>query len=322
MPENFVNNSIKYMKKISRIFLVFSLLFAFSAISANAQITSISQVKDVKPGDKHYEALRSLVEVYGVFEPLEGDTFRANDPLTREQFIIMLNEGLDQLMEVAAAEDESISTYELIQGYSANNTNITSISSIKDIKASYSYYDHLQSLVERYGIDICDADKNFRPAKTVTEKEFYTWITNIFGAKVGGNPSAVKAITRSEFAIVMNAAFDSVVGKIGGGGEAEELEKRTGLIKNLPSKGRAQITNYLKSYLPDNTCINFSGADADLKLATDKGGIWNDYKIKNGDTGDIVFETTNSCQKGEKLVLLRVGTAIVTMNLKGIKKLK
>lgn len=200
------------MKKINLRSLILTISFTLLAVSVNAQnITRISQIKDVKSTDKHYEALQSLVERYGVFS---DKTFRMNDPLTREDFVVLLNNGLYRMLELAAATEEEILPFELFESFSANETKITSISQIKDISAGYSQYADLESLTLRFGIDICDKDKYFRPTKTVTEKEFYTWITRIFNGSVNSNPSATKTITRSEWAIVMNAAFDSVNEKI------------------------------------------------------------------------------------------------------------
>ena len=122
------------MKLIKQIFLFLPFALVVLVISANAQITSISQIKDVKPTDKHFVALQSLVERYGVFS---DETFRANDPVTREEFVVLLNSSLDMLVELAASADENIAAYQLFNSYSANETNITSISQIKDIKASY-----------------------------------------------------------------------------------------------------------------------------------------------------------------------------------------
>lgn len=312
------------MKNINRIVSVLIFLCAIFALSANAQITSISQIKDVRTTDKHYMALQSLVERYGVFS---DETFRGNDPLTREEFVVLLNKSLDMLVELAGSTDENISAYELINSFSANQTNITSISQIKDIKASYSQYIHLQSLAERYGIDICDVDKNFRPTKTVTEKEFYTWIAKIFNGSANSSPSATKAITRSEWIIVMEAALDSVNEKIAKIVEEKKAAKKPKaktkleIIQSLPVKGKAQITDKLKFYLPDNPCADLTNASQDLKTALEKGGIWGDYRLDKGDKGEIVFETNNTCRQG-KIIILRVGTAMVTMNEKGIKRLK
>lgn len=312
------------MKKINLRSLILSILFALLAVSANAQnITSISQIQDVKPTDKHYVALQSLVERYGVFS---DRVFRANDPLTREEFVVLLNDGLNRMIELAATAEEEVYPSELIENFSANETNITSISQIKDINTGYNKYLDLQSLTERYGINICDKDKYFRPTKPVTEKEFYTWVTKIFRGSINSNPSATQAISRSDWAIVMNEAFDSVNERITTLSADRKLrrqsENQENLIRNLPSKGKAKITNFLKSYLPDNTCIDFTNASNELKQAADKGGIWNGYKMKDDDIGDIIFETNNTCRKGGKLLLLRIGTAIVTMTPEGISRLQ
>jgi S-layer homology domain len=325
------------MKKINLRFLILPIVCVLLAGSVYAQmtpkpsptpskgsasVTSVSQIKDVKPSDKFYPALQSLVERYGCFSPYADYTFRANDPLTREAFVVLFNNCLDRLNELAAASDEDFDITQLFNNYSAAGTNLTSIEQLKDIKPSYEYYVELQSVIERYSIDISDADKNFRPDKSVSEKEFYEWISKIFGASIDGTPSASKIITRGDFIIVMNNAIENDSEKIAEFEEAGNNVARKQLIDNLPSKGKAKITDKLKFYLPDNPCADLTNASRDLKTAFEKGGIWGEYRIAKGDIGDIVFETNNTCKKGEKIILLRVGTAIVTMQEKGIKRLK
>ncbi len=293
----------------------------------SAPVTSVSQIKDVKPSDKFYPALQSLVERYGCVMPYEDYTFRANDPLTREAFVVVFNNCLDRLVElVGASSDNYLDNTQLIinlfNHYSAAGTNITSVSKLKDIEASYDYYAELQSSVERYGVDISDADKNFRPNKSVSEKEFYEWISKIFGASIEGTPSATKIVNRGDFIMVMNSVIENDTEKIAKFEEAKKNEQLKKLINDLPSRGKAKITQGLMFYTRDNTCIDFTGASSELKSAAKDGGLWGDYRIKTDDIGDIVFETNNTCKKGDKLVLLRVGTAIVTMREKGIKRLK
>lgn len=206
------------MKKINLRSLILSTLFVLLAVSANAQsITSISQVQDVKQTDEHYSALKSLIERYGV---ISDRIFRANNPLTREEFVVLLNNSLNRMNELAQAatvypKTEEIYTFEWLErNVSANETNITSISEIKDINTGYNNYVDLQSLTERYGIDICDKDKYFRPTKPVTQKEFYTLVTKIFRVSINSNPSVTQAISRSNSVILMNATLDIVAKKI------------------------------------------------------------------------------------------------------------
>ena len=61
------------------------------------QVTSVSQLRDVSPGDWAYEALRSLVERYGCIAGYPDGTFRGNRALTRYEFAAGLNACLQQI---------------------------------------------------------------------------------------------------------------------------------------------------------------------------------------------------------------------------------
>lgn len=61
------------------------------------QVTNVSQLRDVSPGDWAFEALRSLVERYGCIAGYPDGTFRGNRPLTRYEFAAGLNACLDQI---------------------------------------------------------------------------------------------------------------------------------------------------------------------------------------------------------------------------------
>ncbi|HBB34738.1 MAG TPA: S-layer protein [Cyanobacteria bacterium UBA8803] len=61
------------------------------------QVTSVSQLSDVQPGDWAYEALRSLVERYGCIAGYPDGTFRGNRAMTRYEFAAGLNACLQQI---------------------------------------------------------------------------------------------------------------------------------------------------------------------------------------------------------------------------------
>jgi len=61
------------------------------------QVTSVSQLRDVSPGDWAYEALRSLVERYGCIAGYPDGTFRGNRAMTRYEFAAGLNACLQQI---------------------------------------------------------------------------------------------------------------------------------------------------------------------------------------------------------------------------------
>ncbi|NET04825.1 MAG: iron uptake porin [Symploca sp. SIO2B6] len=61
------------------------------------QVTNVSQLRDVQPGDWAYEALRSLVERYGCIAGYPDGTFKGNRSLTRYEFAAGLNACLEQI---------------------------------------------------------------------------------------------------------------------------------------------------------------------------------------------------------------------------------
>ncbi len=68
-----------------------------SEINSLDQVTNISQLRDVSPGDWAYEALRSLVERYGCIAGYPDGTYRGNRAMTRYEFAAGLNACLNQI---------------------------------------------------------------------------------------------------------------------------------------------------------------------------------------------------------------------------------
>ncbi|HEY9606390.1 MAG TPA: iron uptake porin, partial [Allocoleopsis sp.] len=67
-----------------------------------SQVTNVSQLRDVQPGDWAYEALRSLVERYGCIAGYPDGTFRGNRAMTRYEFAAGLNACLTQIEKLIA----------------------------------------------------------------------------------------------------------------------------------------------------------------------------------------------------------------------------
>ncbi|XGV97708.1 MAG: iron uptake porin [Leptolyngbya sp. BL-A-14] len=67
-----------------------------------AQVTSVSQLSDVKPRDWAFQALQSLVERYGCIVGYPDKTYRGNRALTRYEFAAGLNACLDRVNELIA----------------------------------------------------------------------------------------------------------------------------------------------------------------------------------------------------------------------------
>ncbi|MCJ8283186.1 MAG: iron uptake porin, partial [Rivularia sp. ALOHA_DT_140] len=62
-----------------------------------AQQTSVDELSDVKPTDWAYQALKSLIERYGVITGLPDGTFKGNRAVTRYEFAVGLAATLDKL---------------------------------------------------------------------------------------------------------------------------------------------------------------------------------------------------------------------------------
>ncbi|MBD2445938.1 carbohydrate porin [Nostoc sp. FACHB-152] len=67
------------------------------------QVTSVSQLSDVRPTDWAFQALQSLVERYGAIAGYPDATFKGNRALTRYEFAAGLNAALDRLSELIAS---------------------------------------------------------------------------------------------------------------------------------------------------------------------------------------------------------------------------
>ena len=68
-----------------------------------SQVTSVSQLGDVKPTDWAFQALQSLVERYGCIAGYPDRTYRGNRALTRYEFAAGLNACLNRVNELIAA---------------------------------------------------------------------------------------------------------------------------------------------------------------------------------------------------------------------------
>ena len=73
-----------------------------------ANVTSVSELSDVKPTDWAFSALKSLVERYGLIAGYPDGTFRGNRALTRYEFAAALNAALDRLNQQIGANTANL----------------------------------------------------------------------------------------------------------------------------------------------------------------------------------------------------------------------
>src|SRR6476469_3571142 len=83
-----------------------------------AQVTSVSQLSDVRPTDWAFQALQSLVERYGCIAGYPDGTFRGNRAMTRYEFAAGLNACLDQITkQLGGSTGNLVERYGCIAGY-------------------------------------------------------------------------------------------------------------------------------------------------------------------------------------------------------------
>ena len=68
-----------------------------------SQVTSVSQLSDVRPTDWAFQALQSLVERYGCIAGYPDGTYRGNRALTRYEFAAGVNACLDQVTRLISS---------------------------------------------------------------------------------------------------------------------------------------------------------------------------------------------------------------------------
>lgn len=77
-----------------------------------AQVTSVSQLKDVQPTDWAFGALQSLVERYGCIAGYPDSSYRGNRALTRYEFAAGVNACLDRVNELITTATSDLLTRE------------------------------------------------------------------------------------------------------------------------------------------------------------------------------------------------------------------
>jgi len=82
-----------------------------------AQVTSVSELSDVRPTDWAFTALQRLVEQYGCIEGFPNRTYRGNQAMTRYEFAAGLNACLDVIVQLISGSGtaEELATIRRLQ---------------------------------------------------------------------------------------------------------------------------------------------------------------------------------------------------------------
>jgi len=82
-------------------------------INLLAQVNRIEQIPDISTDDFYYDALREIIEDYGIDVTLPDSTFKGNQAITRGEVIIYLHDSIAKVEEFIAPEEAEARNREL-----------------------------------------------------------------------------------------------------------------------------------------------------------------------------------------------------------------
>lgn len=83
--------------------LVMVITVLFTVNSQAGDVTPVEGGGDVSTSDPYYDALRNVVERYGINVGYPDGTFKGNQFLTRAEFVDYMNDALNQATQLTAA---------------------------------------------------------------------------------------------------------------------------------------------------------------------------------------------------------------------------
>ena len=92
------------------------------AAPAMAQVTSVSQLKDVQPTEWSYAAISNLVSRYGCVAGFPDQTFKPGEPATRSQLAALVSACIDRISEFQSAQDAQLAAALKAQAAKWNGT--------------------------------------------------------------------------------------------------------------------------------------------------------------------------------------------------------
>jgi len=124
---------------------------------AMAQVTSVTQLRDVQPTEWSYQAISNLVSRYGCVAGFPDGTFRPGQPATRAELAALTNACLDRITEFYTADDAQLAAAlraEFAKELGATNARIATLEKTAAKKAQgVGNYVGLGVLLNKQGVD-------------------------------------------------------------------------------------------------------------------------------------------------------------------------
>ena len=267
-----------------RSFIAAGVVAATAISPAMAQVTSVSQLRDVQPTEWSYQAISNLVSRYGCVAGFPDGTFRPGEPATRAQLAALTNACLDRISEFQTAADAQLAAAlraEFAKELGATNARVTALEVAAAQKAQgVGNYLGAGVLLNKQGVDGNGYTEN-RTVSGVT-------IQGRYAVKTFGNQNAVAVRPYANL-------VGTPAGQIGAGGGAL-LSYDWSISKAASGVSRANIYTGVGYQIPfvNNTDANFQSAVGEKGQVVLALGI--EGRLTNSLVGfaDLKFPTTNA----------------------------
>lgn len=116
--------------KLRSIFAATALASTAIAAPAMAQVTSVSQLRDVQPTEWSYQAISNLISRYGCVAGYPNGTFKPGQPATRSELAALTSACLDNITQFyteADARSAAALRSEFNREIAATNTRVTAL---------------------------------------------------------------------------------------------------------------------------------------------------------------------------------------------------
>jgi hypothetical protein len=267
-----------------RSFIAAGVAVASIAAPAMAQVTSVSQLRDVQPTEWSYQAVSNLVSRYGCVAGFPDGTFRPGEPATRAQLAALTNACLDRISEFQTAADAQLAAAlraEFAKEIGATNARVTALEVAAAQKAQgVGNYLGVGVLLNQQGV----AGNGYSAQRTIS------------GATVQARYAMKNFTNLNAVSVRPYASFvGSPAGQIGSGGGAL-VSYDWSISRAKSGVSRANIYTGVGYQIPfvNNTTANYQSAVGNRGQVVLALGV--EGRITNSLVGfaDLKFPTTNA----------------------------
>ena len=254
------------------------------AAPAMAQVTSVTQLRDVQPTEWSYQAISNLISRYGCVAGYPNSTFKPGQPATRAELAALTNACLDRITEFYTAADAQLAAAlraEFAKEIGATNKRVSALELAAAQKAQgVGNYLGAGVLLNQQGI----AGNGYDAERTVA------------GATIQGRYAVKTFSNQNAIAVRPYANFvGSPAGQIGaGGGALVSYDFSIARAKSGVSKANIYTGAGYQIPFVNNTASNFQSAVGDRGQVVFAVGA--EGRITNSLVGflDLKFPTTNA----------------------------